>query len=188
MSNKTIRAVAADILTNEDVALPALLYLLVQVSGEDWVENDPLLLYRELEEFTGIPQLDVDVENRIQALIVLMTSDLFYEEPLAFLSVVNTINNGDPDYDDMDPPTLQDVVWAIYETNMLDDNPPDFSDEVKALIKQIIRMEALDDDADPEEEERIAGMYTKSRAAALIGQLSRLSGKTLTVEQVLPAA
>lgn len=166
------RKIAADLLDGRDVHLPVLYYLLAELVGEGFQTQDPLLLFRELEEYTGLPELSTDVENRVNALLLLLTHDGFYEDPVSFIAVTNTINNGDPDVDEWEIPSMEDVVWAITEVAYLDESPPEFSTEVSQVIAEIIREEAHDDDG-------MDTTYLEQQYSSLKKQLELITGKSL---------
>jgi hypothetical protein len=144
---KLKREPVARVLRDEDPFLPTLFFIFQELIGDGWASTDPLLLFRELEEFTGIAQLSVDVENRINALLLVVQSDAFYEDPVSFLAVCNTVNNGDPDLDEWELPALEEALWAGLELQFLDADPPNFSEAVGEVLAQIVKDEASDDEA-----------------------------------------
>lgn len=156
------RDVVAKILEEEDVYIPTLYVILAELYGDTLFEQEVALIFNDLEEFTGIPALPLDVENKINALLTLMTTDAFYEDRMAFIAICNTLNNGDPDLDEWDMPTLEDVFWAILETSFLDEEPPEFAPEISELIAGLIKEEVADVD-NPLDTEYVQDQYRRMR-------------------------
>ena len=121
---------------------------------------DPLEIYaRVSEDFNAI--IPEEGENRINALLTAIPTDLFYLDPVAFIGVANALYSGDiGDMVDgmMDDLTIPEILWAIYEIGLNRDDEPEFSDAVKKLIDFEIRSEAQDLEEDPDD---VVPYYTR---------------------------
>lgn len=83
-----------------------------------------------------------DVVNRISALQLLMTTDVFFNRLDAFMGICNTLASGDPAFDVFDPVTLEESAWAITEAGLNREVLP-FSYAIRAFIKQLLREEGF---------------------------------------------
>lgn len=134
------REAVAKLFRDSDPYALTLYIILQQLSGPQFHEKDPLLLYQELEEFIG-ERVSEDVESRIQSLLTLLLTDAFYDDPLAFSAIANTLSAGDPGFDEEDPVTVKEMLWAMYEAGFFDEDPPPFSPAVLKEISWIIQAE-----------------------------------------------
>ena len=97
---------------------------------------DPIELYARIEEDFRA-QLTEAGENRLQALMMAVATDGFYEDPLVFTSVAKALAVGDMgDLPDgiMEEVTLPEAVWAVYEVALNRDDDIGLHPLVLALI------------------------------------------------------
>ncbi len=105
---------------------------------------DPIELFARLEEDFRA-ELPEAVENRIQALMMAISTDAFYEDPLVFSSVAAALADGDlgsmPDgiLEDL---TIPEAMWAIYEVGHCRDDDVALGPQVLQELDAIIRSEA----------------------------------------------
>jgi hypothetical protein len=121
------------------------------ITGEEPL--DPLEIYaRVLDDFNAV--IPEEGENRINALLTAVPTDLFYQDPLAFQSVANALYTGDiGDLVEgfMDDLTVPEILWSIYEVGLNRGDEIDFSPAVQRLIDAEIASEAQDMEEDVDE-------------------------------------
>lgn len=164
---KLQREGVAKLLQDGEPRALTLFLILHQISGEDFFMKDPLVLYAELEEFTGIERVSEDIESRIQALITLLTTDAFYDDPIAFRAICNTLSTGEPGFDDADPVTVDEMLWAIYEAGFFDDSPPEFSAAVSREIARILQAEDVFSAEEAQAEQEVRKLALKVQLEGL---------------------
>jgi len=123
--------------------------MLLAAYGADVFEADPIELYLAVEEdfHAKVPE---ETENRIQAALTAMTTDLFFTDGLACRSISLAFFEGDlGDIVNgvLEPVEFAEVLWATYEVGLLRDDKMDFSPQVKAWLDSLMRQDA----EDPEE-------------------------------------
>jgi hypothetical protein len=121
--------------------------ILLSSYGEAIYDTDPIDLYLRLEEDFGVKPTE-EIENRINAILMATSTDLFFNDPQAFTAVCETILNGDPGLDVLDPLTLPEIMWGIYEVE-LNRTPAHMSKSVERIIHEAMETEA----GDPETED-----------------------------------
>lgn len=106
---------------------------------------DPLEVYSVIDdEFHA--QLPETGENRLNAMMLALETDAFFDDPLAFQSIAHALYSGDlGDMVDgaVEELTVPEMLWAIYEVELNrehDDIP--FSPAVQRLIDETIQKEA----------------------------------------------
>lgn len=112
----------ASYLTNRGTFATSLLVGLIDEFGTEFFEWDPDTLRLELkaEYHVDIPQSNMD---KIQALLLVLTTDMFYRNLEAFMHTANALCHGGADFQSYDPPDVQEICWALAETTLID--PPD---------------------------------------------------------------
>lgn len=120
------------------------------VFPQDYVE-EPSLLFKALEEDFSV-KLSEDNENKINAALTAMTTDLFYTNRGVFNRIAQTLNTGDPG-------TLEEeneldackCMWAVVEVGLITGIPADKAGEV--MSKQVIDMvnNVVDNEAEDKE-------------------------------------
>ena len=161
-------------LISDDGTFATVLHIICMVAyGEEIYQVDPLELLIRLEEDFGVRVTD-DNENKLKAILIGTSTDIFYEEPEGFRSICETLTNGDPGIEVMDTLTISEVAWALYEIE-LSHGPGEFRPEVLRIIEQVISSEAIDPedgtDVDPYE---YIWAYIKEVHQTLTGQLIEL--------------
>jgi len=124
----------------ETLTLP-LMTILLSAYGEYLFEVDSVELYADIEEDFNA-SLTVEGENRIQAAILAMTTDLFYTDPLSTRSIALAFYEGD--LGDLvngvlEEVELPEIIWAAYELGLLREDDEDFSPPVQAFIDELVK-------------------------------------------------
>lgn len=169
---------------------------------QDYID-EPALLFKEIEEDFKI-KLPEDNEDKINAALTVLTTDLFYTNANVFNHIAQTFSLGDPG-------TLEDdneldackCMWAVNEAGLisgvrLEDAAEKMSKSVITTINDVVDTEAEDKEAQLEDfdaaeldtmEEALAENYYQkyltANLLALAGQLLRLGVKTSFVGELL---
>lgn len=166
----------ASLLANPDTMGTVIFALVLKFYGEDIFEEDVLEIYARLHDDFGV-WLTEEGENRLNAMMLAVSTDAFFEEPEAFKAVVSSLSEGDiPDllsvtFSDI---TLPEVMWAIFEVSLcrgdhdLDDGKPldvGLSPAVMRFVDELMATEA-DDGEIPSYEE-----YLEEQKHTLVRQL-----------------
>lgn len=155
---------------------------------------DPIELWLRIQEdfHTTIPE---ENENKINALMLALSTDIFYRDPLAFNSICNALYSGDlgdliEGY--VEDLTIPEMLWGIYEVELNRDDRVPFSPAVTKFIDEIISEEAEDKEELEEEEvipyyERFVNemrqdMFTQMRRLGVAEQVIR----KITLEDLTP--
>ena len=128
---------------------------------------DPIELYARIQEDFSA-QLTEEGENRLNGLMMAVSTDGFYEDPLVFTSVAHALFSGDLGdlvdgaIEDLDVPNM---LWAIYEVAANRDDDNEFSPPVAKLQEEVINsdIEGSDDPEGepPQYEVEVTKMHTR---------------------------
>lgn len=136
---------------------------------------DPIELWTRLEEDFRAELPDA-VENRLNALMTAVSTDLFYEDPLAFTSIGLALASGNlgtlPD-GILEELTLPEAVWATYEVALNRDDDMPLSPQILRLFDEIITAEA-DDMEDGDEKSPSNERYVHYMKMELASQMLQL--------------
>ena len=138
-----------DVLLDADTTATTLMAAVVRVLGDDAFEGengvppDPLDLWAGIHDRLGIwiPEAN---ENKINAMLTLLSGDGFYEDPVVFSAVANSLSTGDLGEavnGVFEPPTAAEAVWAIYEAGLLEEEDRDFDEPVIRFLDGIFSEE-----------------------------------------------
>ena len=137
-------------LQNPDTYATVLLAICLINYGNETFRVEPLVLFQWLKDDFGT-ELHEDNENKLQAILIALTTDYFFTDLEVFQNICKTLESGDPDIMEhnfmTDPATIPEVMWGIYEValnseDQVVDNLP-FSKQVDNFISNV-----LDDDVD----------------------------------------
>lgn len=157
---------AAKLLASDDSYAFVLMTILLPVFGEDLFEEDTAILFTDIENYFGC-HLSEESENRINAAITAMTTDLFFTNINMFNSITLAFSEGDiGDIPSgvMETPDVEEALWAVQEVALLlgeRKESPEFqdlfSDEVVRYVSDLIGsvaedLEEVPDDVDTAEE------------------------------------
>jgi hypothetical protein len=127
-------------LTDPNTFATVIHIVLISRYGEEIYNEDPIELFLRLEEDFGSKPCE-EVENKINAILLATSTDLFYEDPHAFTTICQTLTTGDPGIDMLDPLTLPEVMWGVYEVE-LNHGSGKMSKHVEKVIQQVVEEES----------------------------------------------
>jgi hypothetical protein len=131
------RRVAGRLLSDPETYGSVLFTIALALIGDELFETDPLEIYIRLEEVyrQRIPEQN---ENRLNAMILAVGTNAFYESLEAFVSIAATLPDGDlGDIIDgfMEDLTVPECLWAIFEVELLrDENTPPFAKSITEFL------------------------------------------------------
>lgn len=141
-----------DILSNPDAAATVLHAIALgaykdELYGdyENGIEPmDPVELWLRLkDDFHAVTH--ENNENKLNAIMLGVSSDIFYEDPAAFTGICMSLYDGDlGDMVDgvIEDLTVPEMLWGIYEIELNRDDQVPFSSAIVRLIDEIISQEA----------------------------------------------
>ena len=127
--------------------------VLLEAYGDTVFTRDALDLYAEIEEDFNV-RIPVETENRIQAALLAMTTDLYYTDPLVTRSVALAFFEGDLGEmvsGVLEPVELDEVIWTTYELGLLREDEEKFSPDVQSFVDRLVN-ETADENEFSEEE------------------------------------
>lgn len=138
---KLNREACAELIRDPETLTLPLMTILLSAYGENLFEVDSVELYTDIEEDFRA-SLTLEGENRIQAAILAMTTDLFYTDPLTTRSVSLAFYEGD--LGDLvngvlEEVELPEIIWTAYELGLLREDDEEFSPPVQAFIDDLVK-------------------------------------------------
>lgn len=130
-------------------------------AGDEYMDGpiDPVDLWLSIkEDFRAV--VPEENENKLNAIMFAVSTDAFYEDPLAFYSICQSLYTGDlGDLVDgqMDDLTIPELLWGIYEVELNRDDKVEFAPGIERLIDEVISEEA--EDLSEMQESRIIPYY-----------------------------
>lgn len=126
---------------------------------------DPMTVIRYMEDRY---QQDIPpaLENRIQAILVLRTTDGFEKNPMAFTAITLALYDGylgdvtTGVFEDLD---LEEVLWGVFESACIDPQLGQFHDDVGLLI-----LDVASQPEEPQEEDQGANVSDVLRLMDLV--------------------
>jgi len=156
------------------------LMVILAAAYDDLFEIDPVELYIRIEEDFQA-RLTEEGENRVQAAILALETDMFYDDALTTRSISMALYEGD--LGDLPNGMLEDVylpeiIWAAYEIGLMREDEEDFSIETQAYVDSLIKDAADEVDVD---EEEVLPYYAKTLmdSKLLLKQQLQKIGRTL---------
>ena len=171
------KKVVSPLLEGNNTFATVLHIILLVMYGEDIYTVDPIELYMRLEEDFNC-KLDETNENKIQAILIATKTDLFHQDPEVFHTVCNTLTEGDPGITMMDPVTLPEAVWGMFEVEA-NHGEADVAPAVDVVLEEI--MESDLDDADLANPYAHVQGFMEERHALFKDQLTRIGVDPLLV-------
>lgn len=163
------KRVAGDLLADPETSATVLHLILLTAYKDELYGNpsegippmDPVECWlRVKEDFdTQPPETN---ENKINALMFAISTDAFYDDPLAFTSICSSLYSGDlGDLVEgvMEDLTVSEMLWSIYEVELNRGQSEDFLPAVDSLIAEVIAEEA--EDKEDLEVEDVVPFYEK---------------------------
>lgn len=126
---------AAKLLASDDAYAFVLMTILLPVFGDDLFTEDSSILFADIEDYFDC-HLSEESENRINAAITAMTTDLFFTNVNMFNAITLAFAEGDiGDIPDgmMETPDVGDMLWAVQEVSLLIGEPKE-SEEFQAMF------------------------------------------------------
>jgi hypothetical protein len=146
-SFKLNRKEAAALLREPSTFGTVILAILVGAYGTEVLSKDVLEIYADVrEDFNAI--IPEEGENRLNAVMMCVTTDLFYREPEVFRAVCTSLYDGDMGdlvSGALEELTVPEMLWAIYEVGLLQDDTPDFAPAVEKAIAAEFLSEAREE-------------------------------------------
>lgn len=150
------RSAAAELLASDETFAFTLMTILLNEYEQDLFDENPVALFNRIEEDFRI-KFPEENENRVNAALTAMTTDLFYTQFSAFKSITLALNegdigeiaDGDEDEEDLN---AAEILWAITEVGLL--NGETFT-EVQDKISESVATgcnAVIDNEAEEEEE------------------------------------
>jgi hypothetical protein len=178
---------ARKLLASDETFAFTLMTILLSYYGQDTFDENPVVLFKNLEEDFHIT-LPEESENRINAALTAMTTDLFYTQWDAFKTITIALNEGDigdvEDEDDADDLSAPEILWSITEVGLLTGEnfagaESLLSDAVAAKCNEVVESEAEDSEVvEPEtdtmEEAFVEPYYQKYVTANLMALARQL--------------
>lgn len=126
---------AAKLLASDDAYAFVLMTILLPVFGDDLFTEDSAILFADIEDYFDC-HLSEESENRINAAITAMTTDLFFTNVNMFNAITLAFAEGDiGDIPEgvMETPDVGDMLWAVQEVSLLIGEPKE-SEEFQSLF------------------------------------------------------
>lgn len=150
------KRLAADFLADTETTATVLHMIILAAYGDEVYgsiehgieQADPVELWLRIKEdfSVNVPESN---ENKVNALMLALSTDAFYEDPLAFISIGNALYSGDlGDLVDgaLEDLTVSEMLWGIYEVELNRGESQGFSMPIDRLINEIIENEAEDNE------------------------------------------
>lgn len=151
---------AAKLLASDDAYAFVLMTILLPVFGDDLFTEDSSVLFADIEDYFDC-HLSEESENRINAAITAMTTDLFFTNVNMFNAITLAFAEGDiGDIPEgvMETPDVGDMLWAVQEVSLLIGEPKEseefqamFSPSVMSYVGDMIASVAEDLDEIPDD-------------------------------------
>ncbi len=135
----------SDLLSSRSTVGTPLLLLTLDRFGFEALQWESEVVNQELEALSDgrVPETNKD---KVNALILALTTDRFHMDEQAFSSVCNALGgeNRPVVFTSFDPPHVDEMAWTVWETALYDppteDDPLEdrFSDRVKTFIRTIL--------------------------------------------------
>lgn len=126
---------AAKILASDDAYAFVIMTILLPVFGDDLFTEDTAILYADIEDYFDC-HLSEETENRMNAAITAMTTDLFFTNVNMFNAISLAFAEGDiGDIPNgvLEIPDVGDMLWAVQEVSLLLGIPKE-SDEFQDMF------------------------------------------------------
>ncbi len=136
----------AEVLTSPESFASTLTTILVDEYGTEALAWDPATIALELHDDFGVtlPQANFD---RLMAGMALLTTDRFYKDLPAFVTLCNVLSGGAPPVDTWDPADAMECAWGITEALLLSPPEPEdeepFCDEIRLYIGRVLEDEGI---------------------------------------------
>jgi len=149
------RRVCAELLSEADTPATVVLTILLAaypdiMSAED--APDVLELWADVQEDFSV-SVHEDNENKVNAMLLALTTDAFYEDPEAFEAISLGLGGdlGDLTEGVMEDVSVSEMMWAAWEVSLWRTDDPDFSESVRRIWMKELRREMEEKDLETPE-------------------------------------
>lgn len=187
---------AAKLLASDDAYAFVLMTILLPVFGDDLFTEDSAVLFADIEDYFDC-HLSEESENRINAAITAMTTDLFFTNVNMFNAITLAFAEGDiGDIPEgvMETPDVGDMLWAVQEVSLLIGEPKEseefqslFSPSVMNYVGNMIASVAEDLDEIPDDVDELDEAFDEPYFDRVISENTAQMIKQLYVIGVDPA-
>lgn len=187
---------AAKLLASDDAYAFVLMTILLPVFGDDLFTEDSAVLFADIEDYFDC-HLSEESENRINAAITAMTTDLFFTNVNMFNAITLAFAEGDiGDIPEgvMETPDVGDMLWAVQEVSLLIGEPKEseefqslFSPSVMNYVGNMIASVAEDLDEIPDEVDTLDEAFDEPYFDRVISENTAQMAKQLYMIGVDPA-
>lgn len=143
---------------------------------------DPLVLFQYLKEDFGA-ELSDDNQNKLNAILIAITSNYFFTDLQIFKSICQTLTEGDPGLFDpgFEDPTLPEIIWGMYEVNLAygEDDKEAYSPEIETFVDLTMSKDSYDAENQDLTDEETYQEFLYSNVADLKQQLLDIGLKDL---------
>lgn len=149
------RETAADLFRDPETCGSVILIILLATYGEEIFDLDPLEIYVRIQEDFHAT-LTEEGENKLNAIMMALSTNAFYEDPLAFRSISSALYDGDIGdlvEGSLEDLTIPEILWAVYEVGLLRDETEEteFSPAVQRVMEEEMSNEAEEMDIEEAE-------------------------------------
>lgn len=187
---------AAKLLASDDAYAFVLMTILLPVFGDDLFTEDSAVLFADIEDYFDC-HLSEESENRINAAITAMTTDLFFTNVNMFNAITLAFAEGDiGDIPEgvMETPDVGDMLWAVQEVSLLIGEPKEseefqslFSPSVTNYVSDMIASVAEDLEEVPDDVDSIDEAFDEPYFDRVISENAAQMAKQLYMIGVDPA-
>lgn len=176
----------AELIRDESTLATPLMVILIDAYGDRLFEMDSVELYIEIEEDFNA-RLTESGENRVQAALLAITTNMFYYDPLVTRSIAMALYEGD--LGDMVNGVLEDialpeVAWATYEIGLLRDDDEEMTPAVKQFLMELVKAEGEDLELlELEHDLPATNVVTEDMKTLLVQQLALIGVNVATISE-----
>ena len=127
-----------EIIKDDKAPITSLLWLITKRYGQECYAWDSMVLRTELQTDLACEISDLQ-SDKLQAGIILLTTDLYETNIKVFETVNYLINNQQDDLDELDPLEAEELICGLTEAYLIRGEELDFSPEVRVYAGQIFR-------------------------------------------------
>lgn len=174
-----------ELLRDPDTYATVLLALCLINYGNETFKVEPVTLFQWLKEDFGT-ELHEDNENKLQAILIALTTDYFFTDVNVFQNICKTLESGDPDvFEDNfmnDDATKPEVLWGIYEVALNSEDTVaenmQFSKLVENYINHVLN-DSVEDFSDEDDDKNIDSAVVVNNVIAMKEQLIKMGIKDI---------
>lgn len=132
------KSIVAEAFLDENIPATVLYTICLKTFGSEMHEWELETLWMEIQDEFKVDPADAN-KDKLAAAISLLVTNAFYENFQAFEAIGKGLNGQTADFEWITPLTPEEATWAVVESRILDSTPEDFSEEVKAYIREVHR-------------------------------------------------